>query len=486
MVRRIVPALALLLTAVFPAPAQTNFVLHNFGIARFKGGVSGYYTNSDGMNPSGGLIMVGTNIFGTASYGGTNGSGTVFAFNTNGGFSVLYTFPSNYVGFGNALGANPNDGLVFSNGILYGTTLNGGVNDQGAIFSISTNGSGIQNLHSFSDNSTGFNTDGANPFAGVVVAGTNLFGTAADGGSGGNGVVFALNLVTKNLSVLHNFSVEKTNFFGTYTNSDGANPKGGLVLSGSTLYGTTAAGGTNGYGTVFAIGTNGNNFTVIHYFDVNGANPQSGLVLSGQTLFGIGGSVVYALNTNGGGYTVLKQFGSAVDSATYSASGLTISNGTLYGVAAGGGAYGYGQIFALNTNGAGFADFHDFTPPANAYTPNYTNFDGISPGGGVVQLNSALYGAASQGGNNGNPTNNCGLLFMVSPPHAVVSSQLSNKTNFSLSFPILSGMSYTVQQSTNLMGTNWVTFTNILGSTLSTQFTVIATNKALFFRVRQP
>jgi len=38
-----------------------------------------------------------------------------------------------------------------------------------------------------------------------------------------------------------------------YTNSDGACPLSGLVLSGNTLYGTAKLGGTGGVGTIFSI-----------------------------------------------------------------------------------------------------------------------------------------------------------------------------------------------------------------------------------------
>src|SRR5439155_7669597 len=37
------------------------------------------------------------------------------------------------------------------------------------------------------------------------------------------------------------------------TNSDGANPFGGLILSGNTLYGTATYGGSSGRGTVFSL-----------------------------------------------------------------------------------------------------------------------------------------------------------------------------------------------------------------------------------------
>ena len=50
---------------------------------------------------------------------------------------------------------------------------------------------------------------------------------------------------------LHRFTA-----LGTYpftTNSDGANPVAGLILSGNTLYGTASQGGSSGRGTVFSL-----------------------------------------------------------------------------------------------------------------------------------------------------------------------------------------------------------------------------------------
>src|SRR4051812_33640858 len=50
------------------------------------------------------------------------------------------------------------------------------------------------------------------------------------------------------------------------TNSDGGNPRAGLILSGNTLYGTTQNGGNSGYGTVFAVNIDGTGFTNLHSF----------------------------------------------------------------------------------------------------------------------------------------------------------------------------------------------------------------------------
>jgi uncharacterized repeat protein (TIGR03803 family) len=78
-----------------------------------------------------------------------------------------------------------------------------------------------------------------------------------------------------------------------FTATDGDGPDARLVLSDRTLYGTTVQGGItsvyypNGAGTVFAINTNGSGFVVLKEFNRDdGAFPSAGLVLLGTTLYG--------------------------------------------------------------------------------------------------------------------------------------------------------------------------------------------------------
>src|SRR2546429_4860192 len=94
-------------------------------------------------------------------------------------------------------------------------------------------------LHSFtatSTNSSGIytNSDGAGPVAGLITnsSGNTLYGTTVNGGGGGWGTVFAVNTDGTGFTNLHSFNY-----------SDGANPWAGLILSGHTLYGTTYYGG---------------------------------------------------------------------------------------------------------------------------------------------------------------------------------------------------------------------------------------------------
>jgi uncharacterized repeat protein (TIGR03803 family) len=258
------------------------------------------YTNSDGAWVYGALILSGNTLYGTAQCGGSGGSGTVFAVNTNGtGFTTMHSFTATSVPldpygnvnppYFNSDGALPVGGLILSGNTLYGTTECGGNSGWGTVFAINTDGTGFTNLYSFTGGS-----DGAVPLGGLILSGNTLYGTANQGGSSGYGTEFAVNTDGTGFTILHSFSAPSgtSGVYQNGTNSDGVYPLDGLILSGNTLYGTTSGAGTNGNGTVFAVNTNGTGFTVLHTFtganpsNSDGASPQARLILSGNTLYG--------------------------------------------------------------------------------------------------------------------------------------------------------------------------------------------------------
>jgi outer membrane protein assembly factor BamB len=95
--------------------------------------------------------------------------------------------------------AVPNPGLIVCQGVIYGTSygiLGGGPSASGAVFSLTppSDGEGpwtMTLLHSFSGGD-----DGGNPTAGVVIGADGvLYGTTTNGGGTGKfGTVFALKL----------------------------------------------------------------------------------------------------------------------------------------------------------------------------------------------------------------------------------------------------------------------------------------------------
>jgi len=132
-----------------------------------------------------------------------------------------------------------------SGGTLYGTTVNGGSNHNGVVFAINTGSSGFEVLKTFSVMTNGINSDGANPQAGLALSGNMLYGTTFHGGTNAVGTVFAVNTSGTVFNNLHNFT----------GGNDGASPYAGVVLSGGSLYGTAYYGGSNNNGTVFMVST---------------------------------------------------------------------------------------------------------------------------------------------------------------------------------------------------------------------------------------
>src|ERR1039457_5061361 len=204
--------------------AQTFTTLHSFNY-------------SDGNYPVAGLILSGNTLYGTAEGGGSSGDGTVFAVNTDGtGFTNLHSFTatSAHPPYANSDGRNPFAGLILSGNTLYATAKEGGSLGYGTVFAVNTNGTSFTNLHNLAGGS-----DGALPDAGLLLSGDTLYGTAQQGGSSGNGTVFRLNTNGTGFTNLHSFTVNTAG-----TNSDGAYPYAGLILSGNTLYGTASGGGS--------------------------------------------------------------------------------------------------------------------------------------------------------------------------------------------------------------------------------------------------
>lgn len=215
------------------------------------------FTGPNGFGPAAGLIHVNGSLYGTASLGGKSGDkcsdgfgcGTVFRVSGTGNLTVLHEFA------GGSDGADPVAGLVDVNGTLYGTTVEGGgsgCNSRsgcGTVYSISTSGR-EKVLYSFSGGS-----DGSYPKATLVDVDGVLYGTTVEGGGsgcGGNGCGTVYSISTAGVeTVLHSFG----------GNSDGANPVSALVDVRGVLYGTTLNGGNGtgsacdsmGCGTVFAL-----------------------------------------------------------------------------------------------------------------------------------------------------------------------------------------------------------------------------------------
>jgi uncharacterized repeat protein (TIGR03803 family) len=410
----------------------THVVIDNVSLIPVEGlSVSTAYSfqGFDGGAPGSRLVAGedGT-LYGTTTYGGAYGAGTVFKM-TQSGVSTL-------VSFNQANGSSPAAGLVVGpDGDLYGTTTSGGTYGSGTAFKVSTTGL-LTTLASFSYSS------GSSPSACLMYgADGNFYGTASYGGSYGLGTVFSL--TTKGaLAMLVAFDSTK-----------GAYPSAELIQTGDgILYGTTSSGGAYGYGTVFSLTTNGTLTTLVSFTYANGAYPTAGLLPNedgsffGTTRYGgpNGWGTLFKVTTNGV-LTTLASF-------TYAAGGGPVgtltrgTDGDLYGVTSSGGNSGLGTIFKATTNGA-LSTRLSFSGP-NGSNPQAALFR---------DANGNLHGATSSGGSgfNGSSSSGNGTVFRVafSPmttPTSITAHPLSRTV------PVGGNATFTVQtRSSALLQYTW-------------------------------
>ena len=102
-------------------------------------------------------------LYGTTYYGGASNVGVVFKLNQDG---TAYRALHSFAGLAASDGERPLAGLVEgTDGVLYGTTKNGGSNNAGTVFTLNKDGSAYGVLRHF-----GAPGDGLNPYAGLVQA----------------------------------------------------------------------------------------------------------------------------------------------------------------------------------------------------------------------------------------------------------------------------------------------------------------------------
>jgi uncharacterized repeat protein (TIGR03803 family) len=288
-----------------------------------------------------------------------------------------------------------------SGNTLYGTASQGGSSGQGTVFAVNIDGTGFTNLHYFARgayNSFGYytNSDGIYPQAGLMLSGNTLYGTAEGGGSSGVGAVFAVNIDGTGFTNLYSFTAA-TNTGPPYyfsTNNDGAYPQAGLILSGNTLYGTAAQGGSSGHGTVFAVHTDGTGFTNLHTFA--GYDSDGQYPQAGLIL---SGNTLYG---TAGTVFAVRTDGSGFTNLLNadSQAGLILSGDTLYGTRALH-IIPLGAVFAVKTNMTGFTNLYTFTALHTNSFGVFTNSDGAYPMAGLTLSGNTLYGTTTAGGSAG-------------------------------------------------------------------------------------
>jgi uncharacterized repeat protein (TIGR03803 family) len=320
-------------------------------------------------------------------------------------------------------GAKPWSRVVFGpNGILYGTTVEGGVggcggSGCGTAFSLrppphaqaNILGGWIESVpYRFSGGS-----DGSQPFYGDLIfdqAG-DIYGTTEAGGAYGQGTVYELTASGSSWT-------ENTLYSFTGKN-DGGFPWSGVIFDSlGNLYGTTWTGGVYlYYGTVFELTPSKSGWmeNTLYTFTggSDGGNPVGGLIFDQSgNLYGT--ADVYG---SGNGGTVFEltphPLGNWVFSLLYSLSGngrggpagslAMDAAGNLYGTTFTDGIYGWGSVFKLTPSGGSwtYTALHDFTDGS----------DGGQPFGNVTfDAKGNLYGTTYVGG-----AYNAGVVWEITP-----------------------------------------------------------------------
>lgn len=222
--------------------------------------------NANGNYPNGSLVSDGTFLYGMTQLGGTNNKGVVFKIMPDGtGYSKLLDFA------GTANGSQPNGSLISDGTFLYGMTGSGGINNDGTVFKIMSNGTGYSKLLDFDS------INGGAPFGSLISDGTFLYGMTQLGGTNNKGIIFKIMADGTGYSKLLDFA-------GT---ANGAQPKGDLVSDGTFLYGMTYYGGTGDVGTLFKIMPNGTGYFKMLDFGADGIWPNGSLISDGTFLYGM-------------------------------------------------------------------------------------------------------------------------------------------------------------------------------------------------------
>jgi uncharacterized repeat protein (TIGR03803 family) len=296
-----------------------------------------------GWAPSGAPVADGSGdaLFPMAA-GGDQGGGVILRWNPTGGISIEEPL-------GGAVGDGPAGSLVSLGGEFYGVTTAGGGSSRGTAYKL-TPGGGVALVSNYTTFSGSLSEGPLLPAAGA------LFGVSREGGSSGFGTIYRVTTSGTRTRLV--------SFTGVAGLAPGATPRGPLVLApNASFYGVTEAGGANTTGVIFRLSAAGT-YSVVAEFGTSGPrSPRGGLVvgLDGM-LYGTtsaGGTAddgtVIRIDSSDNSWSVVGEFTGAGGAAPGAAplGELTLAvDGSVYGLASGGGMAGFGTVFRyLPTSG---------------------------------------------------------------------------------------------------------------------------------------
>jgi uncharacterized repeat protein (TIGR03803 family) len=369
-------------------------------------------------------------LYGLTSRGGISDAGVVFSVSPSGAnYKILYYLPAGSKGASLVYGPD---------GALYGASRSGfGKHELGCIFSISTTGTNLKEIHAFTDP-----TVTAYPVEIVIGPDQVIYGIAGAISSAVQ-TVFRMALDGTGFAILGTFSDFQTgydanslimgadgNLYGTCwdgienyragsiwtcstkggitaLDATGNNPNGVIQGPDGYLYVTTANGHTNNYGALSKVATSGAPAATYPMTKATGSTPSGALTVTASGIvYGLtqsgganGEGTLFALDTSTGTLTDVYDLPVSLGNGSASSTMITGLDGSVYTAQNGAGFASCGEIFAYKPGGS-VSSVYQFT----------ADFGAAQPTGLMQASDGTLYSLTFQGGDYGD-----GVLFAVKP-----------------------------------------------------------------------
>ena len=349
-------------------------------------------------------------IAGTARSANSDYSGNIYLIDPETqSKKTLVRFPENGQ---NQTGETGPATLLYSGGVLYGTTLYGGTNGYGSLYKVDLKSRKLATIYSFEGGA-----DGYLPYGAPILFGGLLYGTTGAGGTGGgSGTIYAIDPATDTETAVLPLPGPAAPCVA------GATVSGLLVLN-NTFYGSNACDGATGQGIVFTADPSSGAVAPLHVFTGQGMYDGSGIAFASVNSLARQQDNLVLTSALGGAYSL----GDVVSIDTRTGEGKEIyafqqhsvgarpeapivSRGnTLFGTTIAGGANNTGMVFRLAGATNAFKALYDFGPVMLGATA-----DGNNPAAAMTLAGGTLYGTTVFGGTGG-IFNSSGTIFAINP-----------------------------------------------------------------------
>lgn len=357
------------------------------------------FTGPNGNHPYGSLILLNNKFYGMTAEGGSNNAGVIFEWDPA---SNVFT---KKIDLADSSGAHPQGDLLYYNGNFYGSTPEGGAYDVGVLFKWNPATNVYQKILDFD------RENGETPNSTMLLLEGQIYGVSG-------GAIFQLDPATDQFTKRFVFTYYET----------GEAPVGNIIADRGKIYGfhndpyVNDEGSTTNRQGIFEWNPATGVFVKRGYTDINSIYGwRANLVKAANKLYG-------ALDGFGDSPGSLFEWDAATDSikklfdfSLYDYSGvhptnpLSFKNGILYGMTAGGGAYG------LEEEGSGLGVIYQWDIASGTYTKRLDLAGTMSNSGiaGLSYYKGKLYGrtGSSTGG---------GSIFEFDPQ----TNTYSDKTGF--------------------------------------------------------